>query len=161
MNKFVLSAAALLLLGQILMAADAEAAPKPVVQPDKPPVQAQFGTGVRVDEVLANSAAATAGIRQGDVILAIDGKPINSQLDINPLVAASGPRGLAVDIDRAGTRMRLKVMPRVAIEGTVQRKVLGITHTELVTGAPDTVGTAPPPPSAPEAPLNGLIGRPN
>jgi PDZ domain/Bacterial SH3 domain len=102
----------------------------------KRPVHQQFGTGVRVDEVDADSAAASAGIKPGDVIVTIGGKPINSPLDISPIVAASVKRPLAIDIDRGGTRHRLKVMPRVSNEptarGNVQRKVLGISHVVAV-----------------------------
>jgi PDZ domain/Bacterial SH3 domain len=102
----------------------------------KLPVHQQFGTGVRVDEMDADGAAASAGIKPGDVILAIGGKPINSHPDISPIVAASVKRPLAIDIDRSGTRLRLKVMPRVSdastAQGNVQRKVLGISHAVAV-----------------------------
>jgi PDZ domain/Bacterial SH3 domain len=128
----------------------------------KLPVHQQFGTGARVDEVDADGAAASAGIKPGDVILAIGGKPINSHLDINPILAASGKRPLAIDIDRGGTRLRLKVMPRASnaptAQGNVRRKVLGISHADAVPGLsprrpqnPTSVPENPePPPSKPQ-----------
>jgi len=129
MNVRFVTVAALLMLGHAALAASPQQNP---AQPsDKPSVRQQFGSGVRVAEVDADSAAASAGIKSGDVILAINGKPINSRLDIDPLVEASGKRPLAIEIDRAGAHLRLKVTPRLssepAAQGSVQRKLLGIS----------------------------------
>lgn len=49
----------------------------------------QLGSGARVDDVDVDGAAASAGIQPGDLILAIDGKPINGYSDIDPVVEAS------------------------------------------------------------------------
>jgi C-terminal processing protease CtpA/Prc len=133
---------------------------KPVRHARKPPVPPQLGLGTSVDEVVANSAAATAGIRQGDVILGINGKPINTYLDIAPIVAASGGRPMAMEIDRAGTRVHLKVTARRSTEpappGSAQRWLLGINHAETASehgpdsGEPVVTPPAPaaPPPNA-------------
>jgi S1-C subfamily serine protease len=134
MNRPFMTAAALLVLGHAALAASPDQ--KPLQPSDKPPAHQQFGSGARVDEVDQDGAAASAGIKPGDVILAINGKPINSHLDINPIVAASGKRPLAIDIDREGARLRVKVTPRISNEstaqGNVQHKVLGISHTDMV-----------------------------
>lgn len=126
MNGLRVVGVALLLLGGSALVADAEA------KSSKMPVTKQFGSGARVDEVAPDSAAANAGMKPGDLILAIDGKPINSPQDINPLLAASGKHPLVFDLDRGGTRMLLKVTPQVVTESGVQHKVLGISHTDLV-----------------------------
>jgi membrane-associated protease RseP (regulator of RpoE activity) len=114
MKRRVATIAALLMISQAAMAA--------------PPQN--LGTGTRVDEVDANGPAATAGIRPGDVIRAIGGVPINIYSDIDSAIAAGGNRALAVDIDRDGKHLRLKVKPQDSADS--QHKVLGITHFEAV-----------------------------
>jgi membrane-associated protease RseP (regulator of RpoE activity) len=137
MKRQLMTAAALLVLGSAAFAANPDQ--KPLQPSDKPPAQQHFGSGARIDQVDADGAAASAGIKAGDVILAINGKPINSHPEINSIVAASGKRPLVIDIDRGGTHVRVKVTPRVVNEataqGNVQHKVLGISHTDMV---PDT-----------------------
>ncbi len=94
------------------------------------------GAGVRVEEVVAGTAAARAGLRVGDVILAANGRAISGYGDLDPMVAASGRHGLTLEVDRGGRRLRLKVSPRPLVVvhdafGTVEhRRVLGIAHTE-------------------------------
>ena len=46
-------------------------------------------TTARVDKVEAGSAAAAAGFQVGDVVTAIDGKPIESFADMQRIVAIS------------------------------------------------------------------------
>jgi predicted metalloprotease with PDZ domain len=89
----------------------------------------QLGAGARVDEVDADGPAASAGVRPGDVIRAVNGVPINAYADIDPAVAAAGNRAVPVDIDRGGKHVRLKVTPRV--EPDSSHKVLGISHVEI------------------------------
>ncbi|MEA2587582.1 MAG: hypothetical protein QOH66_509 [Actinomycetota bacterium] len=47
--------------------------------------------GVLVFSVQAGGPAAAAGIKPGDVITAIDGKPVTSSQELNELVAGMGP----------------------------------------------------------------------
>jgi membrane-associated protease RseP (regulator of RpoE activity) len=90
----------------------------------------QLGAGARVDDVDANSPAASAGIKPGDVIRAIDGKPVNAYSDIDPTVAAAGNRPLVVDIDRGGKHLRVKVKAQDSADPS--HKILGISHVEAV-----------------------------
>jgi serine protease Do len=57
-----------------------------------PAIAAQLGLpvqkGVVLDSVAPNSPAAQAGLRQGDVITAIDGKPIASEADLRQAIQA-------------------------------------------------------------------------
>jgi len=53
--------------------------------------------GALVADVVADSPAAQAGIKPGDVIVAVDGKPVKSSHELPRLVAAMRP-GTAVDI---------------------------------------------------------------
>jgi regulator of sigma E protease len=65
----------------------------------------------RVDEVQADSAAAAAGLKPGDLIVAIDGRPINSFTDMQRTVAGSSGRTLTLTIDRGGAREDIKATP--------------------------------------------------
>jgi S1-C subfamily serine protease len=97
-----------------------------------------FGSGARVEEVLPNTPAARAGIRAGDVIVAIGGRPVSGYADLDNVVGASGGRPLTIDIDRGGTRLRLRATPmhalvqRFDLFGNVDHRfVLGVAHTEF------------------------------
>jgi membrane-associated protease RseP (regulator of RpoE activity) len=66
--------------------------------------------GVRLDRVAAGSVFAKAGLRAGDVIVAVDGKPVRSLDDAADLyVAASAARAFAVQLQRAGKPLSLQV----------------------------------------------------
>jgi serine protease Do len=64
--------------------------------------------GALVSQVLDGSPAATAGVRRGDVIVALDGRKINRATDLSLLVAAT-PVGkdIAVSVLRDGKPMTL------------------------------------------------------
>jgi serine protease Do len=55
--------------------------------------------GALVDDIIKDSPAEKAGIEQGDVILELDGKPVNSSNDLQSLVAQR----------RAGDKVNLKI----------------------------------------------------
>ena len=158
MNRLFLTGAVLLVLGHAAVAANPEK--KPARQTDQGPVLQQPGSGTKVDEVVPDSAAAKAGIRPGDVIIGINGNPINTYLDIAPIVTASGGRPLTIDIDRGGTRVRVKATAHrsnePAMPGSTPHWLLGITHTEMISGQESgqesgKVGTVVPPPPPPNA----------
>src|SRR6266699_42992 len=65
----------------------------------------------RVDEVTPDSAAAVAGLKPGDLIIAIDGRRIDSFTDMQRIVSASGGRALTITIDRGGAHEDLKATP--------------------------------------------------
>jgi regulator of sigma E protease len=65
----------------------------------------------RVDAVQENSAAAAAGIMPGDLIVAIDGRPIEGFADMQRIVSTSAGRTLTITIDRGGTRQDLMATP--------------------------------------------------
>jgi serine protease Do len=70
--------------------------------------------GALVMSVAENSAAAAAGIKAGDVITAIDGKPVTSGADVARAIRGSRD-GDAVDI--AVTRDRKQLMLKATIQG--------------------------------------------
>jgi regulator of sigma E protease len=65
----------------------------------------------RVDEVTPDSAAAAAGLKPGDLIVAIDGRPVSTFTDMQRMVAGSSGRTLTLTIDRGGAREELKATP--------------------------------------------------
>lgn len=109
MKKYLAAIAALMMLGQTALAV-------------------QLGSGAKVDQVDADGPAAGAGIKPGDLIRAIDGRPINNYPDIHSAVAAAGDHPLIVDIERGSKPMRVKVTPQ--IDPTGSHKTLGISRME-------------------------------
>jgi regulator of sigma E protease len=65
----------------------------------------------RVDAVTPDGAAAAAGIKPGDLIVAIDGRPISGFSDMQRIVAGSSGRTLTLTIDRGGVREDIKAAP--------------------------------------------------
>ncbi len=77
-------------------------------------VFALFGRQVipaRVDAVQPDSAAAAAGLQPGDLVVALDGRPIESFSDMQRIVAVNAGRTLTLTIDRGGVRQDVKVVP--------------------------------------------------
>jgi regulator of sigma E protease len=68
-------------------------------------------TTARVDSVQPDSAAAAAGLQPGDVVLAIDGRRIESFSDMQRAVSANAGRTLQFQIDRGGAPMTLTATP--------------------------------------------------
>jgi regulator of sigma E protease len=65
----------------------------------------------RVDSVQADSAAAVAGFQPGDIVLAIDGQPIDNFADMQRIVSENADRTLSINVDRKGTPLVLKATP--------------------------------------------------
>ena len=66
-------------------------------------------SGLRAGVVVAGSPAARAGILAGDIILSVDGVPVNSHETIAPQLAAHMGEIIVVEVDRDGQRMEMKV----------------------------------------------------
>jgi serine protease Do len=93
--------------------------------------------GVYIDSVLENSAAAKAGIREGDVITRLDGKEIQRTAQLTGLIAQRHP-GETVDIvaDRDGKRVETEAIlqSREGTTNTMSREkgqVLGTLGAEF------------------------------
>ncbi len=87
----------------------------------------------RVDSVQPESAAADAGFKPGDLVVAINGHPVDSFSDMQRVVGASAGETLAVTVDRDGTQLVLKATPTLKEVkdnfGNVQRVgILGISR---------------------------------
>jgi len=87
----------------------------------------------RVDSVQPDSAAAAAGFQAGDLVLAIDGRPIDNFTDMQRIVSGSAGETLSVTIERGGVQQTLKATPTLKEVkdnfGNVQRiGILGISR---------------------------------
>ena len=90
-------------------------------------------TSARVDAIQPDSAAAQAGFVVGDVIVAINGRPIETFADMQRVVSTNAGQQLTVTIDRGGAKQDLKATPSLREVkdnfGNVHRiGVLGITR---------------------------------
>lgn len=88
-------------------------------------------TARRVDEVVPNSPAAVAGFMPGDVILEIDGEPVESFNDVLRTVSTSPGRELTFKVDRGGAILNLRATPerqeiQDSLGGTIVRGIIGI-----------------------------------
>ena len=68
-------------------------------------------TTARVDTIQTESAAAAAGFQPGDLVVAIDGRPIESFSDMQRIVGVSAGKTLEITVDRGGVRTNLKAVP--------------------------------------------------
>jgi regulator of sigma E protease len=90
-------------------------------------------TSPRVDAVQPGSAAEAAGFKPGDMVLTIDGRPIESFPDMQQVVSTSAGETLTFEVDRGGVKVTLKATPTLRESkdrfGNVHRiGVLGITR---------------------------------
>ena len=75
------------------------------IQPWHPALPAVIG------EVIANHPAAAAGLKKGDRILAVDGKPVKDWMDFVKRVKASAGKTLSVEVERDGQKQSLSLTP--------------------------------------------------
>lgn len=74
------------------------------------------GIEPRLDPVVrvppGGSPAASAGIRDGDRIVAVDGVPVDQFYDLPLLISPKAGKELSIDVVRDGNRLNFKVVPR-------------------------------------------------
>ncbi len=90
-------------------------------------------TSARVDTVQPSSAASAAGLTTGDLVVAIDGRPIATFAEMQRIVGAAAGQKLAITVDRAGKLVIVDATPALKEVkdnfGNVHRLgVLGITR---------------------------------
>ena len=85
-----------------------------------------------IDAVVPGSPAAAAGLRAGDEIVAIDGRPVDRFGEVQEIVQASAGETVAVEVMRAGERVRLETV--LATEDPDGRPggFLGIRPAEII-----------------------------
>ena len=67
----------------------------------------------RVDRVQAGTPAELAGFQPGDLVLAIDGRPMASFSDMQRIISTSAGDRLVFSVDRGGSRIALEAVPAV------------------------------------------------
>ncbi len=68
-------------------------------------------TAPRVDELVPDGAAASAGFKAGDVIVSIDGQGIETFADMQRIVSSSADQELTFEVNRGGVLVKLKATP--------------------------------------------------
>ena len=102
---------------------------------DRPLRPGAHGQGLRVRSVYPNSPAARAGLEPGDVVVAIDGRPVEGRDDFDTALASAGTgRALAVAFRREGQER----MARLTTERTPDDLGLEILRRELGVVVRDT-----------------------
>ncbi|MCC4245580.1 RIP metalloprotease RseP [Stappia indica] len=66
----------------------------------------------RVDAVQPDSAAQAAGLMEGDLVLSIDGQPIQTFADMQRIVSVSADLPLSMLVDRGGQQLTVEVTPQ-------------------------------------------------
>jgi regulator of sigma E protease len=90
-------------------------------------------TSPRVDAVQPGSAAAAAGFQPGDLVLTINGRPIDSFPDMQQIVSTSAGETLVFEVDRGGARVTLNAVPALKeikdrFGNVIRQGQLGITR---------------------------------
>ncbi|MDT4957700.1 MAG: hypothetical protein QOD31_1499 [Pseudonocardiales bacterium] len=83
--------------------------------PLPPPLVAKLGrkTGLRVAQVVSDSPAASAGLRVGDVVVAVDGKPAATATELQRLMVEDAiGRRLEITVWRNGALVDVLAVPR-------------------------------------------------
>ena len=74
-------------------------------------VDVPAGEGLYVGEVLPGGPAAAAGLKQHDILLALDGKPLKEPAELAEAVEASQGKPLGVKLLRAGKTQSVEITP--------------------------------------------------
>lgn len=94
-------------------------------------VFALYGAGTpteaaKIGGVMENMAAAKAGLRRGDTVLAVDGKPIATWEELSQAVRASGGKSLDMEVRREdGTVEHVATIPEERAEKSVFGEEIG------------------------------------
>jgi regulator of sigma E protease len=102
----------------------------------------------RVDGVLPDSPAAAAGFQKGDVVVAIDGRPIKTFVEMQRVVSNNAGQELTMTVDRGGSQVQLKATPTLRetkdnLGNTHRNGMLGINHSMAPTDRPEKVAVLP------------------
>ena len=86
-----------------------------------------------VDNVMADSAAAKAGLKPGDRFVSINGQPVKSFTDVRAIVSMRAGEKLKTVIERGGRRITVVLTPEIrempdGLGGKTRVGVIGVSH---------------------------------
>jgi regulator of sigma E protease len=91
---------------------------------------ATWNADTRVHDAPLGSAGARAGLRAGDLLLAVDGQPVANRMEFIALVSGAPGRDISIEVERGGERLRIvAAVPRIIEQGRPIGR-LGITLEE-------------------------------
>ena len=87
----------------------------------------------RVDSLTEDGAARAAGLKPGDMIRKIDGRKINSFMEIREVMFMHGENSVVMEVERAGQPMSITLTPRTVevpdgFGSTARMTLFGIAH---------------------------------
>jgi regulator of sigma E protease len=88
---------------------------------------------VMIADVQPDSPAAAAGFRQGDVVVSLEGQPIQNLDEVSRAVRAAGEREIEARVERDGQEVALRVTPRLAPEADHPTIGVQLAPAEFVT----------------------------
>ncbi|MET0507852.1 MAG: RIP metalloprotease RseP, partial [Burkholderiaceae bacterium] len=80
-----------------------------------------------VGSVIADSAAAAAGLTPGDEVLSVEGQPVRRSRTLIDTIRSHPDRALAFVVRRGGAEVSITVTPRGEVEGPAQAAATGST----------------------------------
>ncbi len=81
-----------------------------------------------IDEVLADGAAARAGLRDEDLIVALDGVSIESATQWVELIRANPGREMPLRVRRGGDEVELRIVPETRTDGDATYGYIGVRN---------------------------------
>lgn len=82
----------------------------------------------KVGKIMPDMPAATAGLKDGDTVLAVDGKPVGTWDELSQAIRSSGGRTVTLSIERAGERLEIAVTPQPREEKNLFGEVTGTAY---------------------------------
>jgi len=86
------------------------------------------GEAARVGGVMEGMPAAEAGLQTGDLVVAVDGTPVEQWDGLSDLIRASGGKSLKLTVDREGATLELPVTPAAKDDKNIFGESVGTVY---------------------------------
>jgi serine protease Do len=107
------------------------------------------GKGLLVSTVRENSPAAKAGLRAGDVIVEVNGKPVSADLDLINALSEKSEGDISLTVVRDRQRRTMSVTPEARTNAAPMMEGFNIDLPDI----PKVLNVRPAMPRAPDAPV--------